>query len=177
VRALCSKRPQKTSPIQGFVVTGNRLRGSFPQGFSECPGLQRLDLSENSLTGSLPPGSVLTRMSTLGSLLLGGIPWGQDSKELFALPGIANVNLSSNAFGGRVPPLGCNADAPQLATLDLSHNRLTGDLTTTLKPTLLTCTYLQILSLANNSFTGRIPRALLGLPAGGGAAFDFVSAG
>jgi len=76
------------------------------------------------------------------------------------------LNLSSNAFSGPLPTVDCTKN-PQFVTLDLHSNLLSGQLTTALEPTLLTCTYLSLVDFSHNLLTGPVPRGLLSLPAGG----------
>jgi hypothetical protein len=110
-------------------LSDNELTGSIPPELGNMSQLQELYLSNNELTGSIPPK--LGNMSQL---------WG--------------LYLSGNELTGSIPPeLG---NMSQLQGLYLSNNELTGST----PPELGNLSQLQELYLSNNELTGSIPPEL-----------------
>ncbi|KAE8660635.1 Transducin family protein / WD-40 repeat family protein isoform 1 [Hibiscus syriacus] len=155
--------------LTNVILCHNHLSGSVPPFLSQV--LSRLDLKHNALTGSLAPDSlppslqslslswnqltgpvdkVLSRLDQLSYLDLslnqftGAIPG-----RLFSFP-ITNLQLQRNLFSGSVQP----ADQVTISTIDLSHNRLSGQIS----PMFST---VQNLYLNNNRFTGQIPASIV----------------
>ncbi|XVF32662.1 hypothetical protein REPUB_Repub17cG0101700 [Reevesia pubescens] len=151
--------------LTNVILCHNHLSGSVPPFLSQV--LTRLDLKHNALSGSLAPDSLprtlqslslswnqltgqvdrlLSRLNQLNYLDLslnqftGPIPG-----QLFSFP-IANLQLQRNLFSGSVQP----ADKVTISTVDLSHNRLSGQIS----PMFST---VQNLYLNNNQFTGQVP--------------------
>ncbi|TYG56747.1 hypothetical protein ES288_D08G088200v1 [Gossypium darwinii] len=155
--------------LTNVILCHNHLSGSVPPFLSQV--LTRVDLKHNALTGSLAPDSLppslqslslawnqltgpvdrlLSRLDQLNYLDLslnqftGPIP-----SQLFSFP-ITNLQLERNLFTGSVQP----ADQVTISTIDLSHNRLWGQIS----PMLST---VQNLYLNNNRFNGQIPASLV----------------
>ncbi|XWS46752.1 hypothetical protein CRYUN_Cryun14cG0095000 [Craigia yunnanensis] len=151
--------------LTNVILCHNHLSGSVPPFLSQA--LTRMDLKHNALSGSLAPDSLppslqslslswnqltgpvdrlLSRLDQLNYLDLslnqftGPIPG-----RLFSFP-ITNLQLERNLFSGSVQP----ADQVTISTIDLSHNRLSGQIS----PMLST---VQNLYLNNNQFTGQVP--------------------
>ncbi|KAB2016249.1 hypothetical protein ES319_D08G083200v1 [Gossypium barbadense] len=155
--------------LTNVILCHNHLSGSVPPFLSQV--LTRVDLKHNALTGSLAPDSLppslqslslawnqltgpvdrlLSRLDQLNYLDLslnqftGPIP-----SQLFSFP-ITNLQLERNLFTGSVQP----ADQVTISTIDLSHNRLWGQIS----PMLST---VQNLYLNNNRFNGQIPASFV----------------
>ncbi|KAL8548480.1 hypothetical protein ACS0TY_007690 [Phlomoides rotata] len=151
--------------LSNVILCHNRLSGSVPPFASRV--LTRLDLKHNDLSGSLPPlglppslqylslswnrlsGAVERPLSRLNRLnyvdlsmnrFTGCIPG-----NLFSFP-ISNLQLQRNQFSGPVQPV----DQVTIPTVDLSFNRLSGEIS----PLLST---VQNLYLNNNRFSGQVP--------------------
>ena len=136
-----------------FGVSGGRLQGS--EGPDLVMGLQ---LSENNLTGEIPPElGELAGMGTLnlsGNNLTGEIP-----AELGDITLLYHLDLSNNQLTGGLPPeLGTLRD---LQVLDLSNNQLFGAIPPELNH--LSNGALRVLRLGGNQFTGCIPAGLRGV--------------
>ncbi|PIN03858.1 Serine/threonine protein kinase [Handroanthus impetiginosus] len=98
---LDSELPPLPKGLANIFLDNNSFSGRIPEQFGDLNKLQRLDLSENHLSGS--------------PLAL-----------LFTLPNISYLNLSSNALSGSLPEdLKCGE---ALSLVDLSDNRLLGEL-------------------------------------------------
>ncbi|MBA0736466.1 hypothetical protein Gogos_010017, partial [Gossypium gossypioides] len=155
--------------LTNVILCHNHLSGSVPPFLSQV--LTRVDLKHNALTGSLAPDSLppslqslslawnqltgpvdrlLSRLDQLNYLDLslnqftGPIP-----SQLFSFP-ITNLQLERNLFTGSVQP----ADQVTISTVDLSHNRLWGQIS----PMFST---VQNLYLNNNRFTGQVPASFV----------------
>ncbi|XWS76467.1 hypothetical protein CRYUN_Cryun01aG0178800 [Craigia yunnanensis] len=155
--------------LTNVILCHNHISGSVPPFLSQV--LTRLDLKHNALTGSLAPDSLppslqslslswnqltgpvdrlLSRLDQLNYLDLslnqftGPIPG-----RLFSFP-ITNLQLQRNLFYGPVQP----ADQVTISTIDLSHNRLSGQISPMLSS-------VQNLYLNNNQFTGQVPASFV----------------
>ncbi|CAH2054626.1 unnamed protein product [Thlaspi arvense] len=106
---------------------GFGLEGEFPSGVKECSFLVGLNLTGNSLSGTLPP-------------------------DLFSLLRyLSAVDLSYNSFSGEIPDTWSNIS--YLDTLLLDHNRFTGHI----PPGLVSNPRLKQFSVAHNDLEGPIP--------------------
>ncbi|KAM0033589.1 putative protein kinase RLK-Pelle-LRR-Xa family [Helianthus debilis subsp. tardiflorus] len=106
------------------------LVGTFPSDVRFCQNLQKLDLSGNNLTGSIP-----NELCT----------W---------LPYLVQLDLSGNQFTGEIPAgLG---NCSFLNTIILSDNQLTGNIPVQFS----NLARLSKISVANNELSGPIPESL-----------------
>ncbi|KAJ1435723.1 Leucine-rich repeat [Sesbania bispinosa] len=155
--------------LTNLILCHNRLSGSIPRFDSQS--LTRLDLKHNALSGSLAPNSlppslqylslswnqlsgpmdrILARLDQLNYLDLslnqftGPIPG-----RIFSFP-LTNLQLERNQFYGPIQP----ADQVTIATVDLSYNRLSGQISPMFSS-------VQNLYLNNNRFTGRVPASFV----------------
>ncbi|XP_065861220.1 LRR receptor-like serine/threonine-protein kinase ERECTA [Euphorbia lathyris] len=151
--------------LSNVILCHNHLNGSVPSFVSQS--LTRLDLKHNELTGSLAPSSLpssvqylslswnrlsgpvdhlLNRLEQLNYVDLsmnqfsGVIPG-----RVFSFP-ISNLQLQRNLFSGLVEP----PDEVRIGTVDLSYNRLSGQIS----PMFST---VQNLYMNNNRFSGEVP--------------------
>uniref|UniRef100_A0A2P2IP91 Uncharacterized protein MANES_12G141100 n=1 Tax=Rhizophora mucronata TaxID=61149 RepID=A0A2P2IP91_RHIMU len=143
-------------------LSSNNLSGSLPNLTSQFVKLSRLYLQNNFLEGNMPPqfGANLGLSDVDLSLnqLDGCIPSG-----FFASLTLTNLNLSRNHFTGPIPSQGSHASAlllqpssPQMESLDLSHNSLTGILPSDIG----NMGRLKLLSVSNNNLSGQLPTEL-----------------
>ena len=172
------------SHLRILNLSGNRLTGSIPTAWADgLDVLLRLNLSDNGLSGPIPAGIGNHHLDTLnlsGNQLSGSIP-----TELGSLVNLKELNLSHNELSEEIPYqlssfanlAGCETlgEAPltqriiefldeqgyvgrlaRLETLDLSDNKLSGEI-----PVML-CSLadLETLDLGRNRLTGTIPPEL-----------------
>ncbi|KAL6654333.1 hypothetical protein ACP70R_007798 [Stipagrostis hirtigluma subsp. patula] len=144
--ALAGGIPGKVSaPLVHLDLRGNRLSGGVPP----LPGtLVYLSLAGNRLSGRV--GGVLRRLPRLAFLDLGR-NWftGEVPGEVFSFR-IGYLQLRKNAFSGELRPAG---RVPPGATVDLSHNALTGRVPPELAPA-------GEVYLNGNRFAGEVPREI-----------------
>ncbi|KAL2900460.1 LRR receptor-like serine/threonine-protein kinase ERECTA [Bienertia sinuspersici] len=161
-------RPLGSLPVlSNLILCHNHLTGSLPP-FSST-SLTRVDLMHNNLTGMLHPdnfnpniqylslgwnrllGPVYTLLPKLDRLNYLDLSMNQFSglvpSQIFSFP-LSNLQLQRNHFFGSIVP----ADEVKISTVDLSYNRLSGQVS----PLLST---VQNLFLNNNRFMGSIPRS------------------
>ncbi|XP_021292993.1 probable leucine-rich repeat receptor-like protein kinase At1g35710 isoform X1 [Herrania umbratica] len=138
------------SNVNVLSLRKNLFSGPIPKDIGlQMQMLESLDLSENSLNGSIP--SSISKLENLkiislsNNQLTGEIPNWESSEFLWA------IDLSNNNVSGSIPSSICSL--PWLYTLKLSGNSLSGELSS-----LQNCRSLSELSLANNQFSGDIPR-------------------
>ncbi|XP_057972421.1 probable inactive receptor kinase At5g10020 [Malania oleifera] len=147
------------SNLEVLDLSSNKLTGSFPNMTSQFQKLSDLKIRNNSLAGTLPSTlGTFPRLSVVdlsSNKLDGPIP-----HSLFTSLTLKSLNLSSNYFMGAIPFEGSHTSEllvlpsyPQMESLDLSSNSLTG----TLPSAIGNMGRLVLLSLARNSLSGQIP--------------------
>lgn len=131
----------------------NNLSGPIPP-FTNIPSqLTYLDLTGNSLIGTLPRS--LGNLTLLGALLIAQNQLQGDIPDLSKLPGLQFLDLSYNNLSGTVPPSTYNF--PLLSFLGLANNNLRGTLPPDMGNTLSS---ISALVMSNNHFEGEIPASL-----------------
>ena len=132
-----------------FSLSKNNITGSIPRSICNATYLQVLDFSNNNLSGKIP--SCLIEYGTLGVLNL------RRNNFSGAIPGKFPVNcllqtldLSRNHIEGKIP--GSLANCTALEVLNLGNNQMNGTF-----PCLLNnITTLRVLDLRGNKFQGSI---------------------
>ncbi|XP_071721212.1 receptor-like protein 6 [Rutidosis leptorrhynchoides] len=117
--------PPKTTLY--YDVSGNKMIGEIPPLICQAESLRLLDLSSNSLNGTIP-----TCLVNFSNPLL-------------------SLNLKRNKFHGKFP--NTFTDKSQLKMIDLSENQFSGPL----PKSLANCNNLEVLSIGDNSFDGVFP--------------------
>ncbi|KAH7866790.1 hypothetical protein Vadar_025015 [Vaccinium darrowii] len=131
------------------------LNGTLPD-FPQNLSLRNLVLSFTNFSGNLPQsiGNLmeLRRTEIPGCNFSGPIP-----KSLANLSHLVYLDFSSNNFSGQIPSF---QESKNLTYIDLSHNTLTGALSTHFEG----LSNLVYIDLASNSFIESIPSSLFSLP-------------
>lgn len=149
------------SNLEILDLNSNKLTGSVPI-FSQSHGLTRLSIGNNSLSGNVPPelgqSTKLALVDLSSNDLDGNIP-----HFFFASTTLTNLNLSGNHLTGPIPIEGSSSSEllvlpsyPQLESVDLSDNFLTGDLPTDVG----NFGRLKLLNVARNNLSGHLPNEL-----------------
>lgn len=135
-----------SGPVPSWLFTGrsrlsfldlsyNKFSGQVPDGLFSLPQIVSLDVSSNQLTSHLP----LNPFSFVAKDVY------QDGR---------NLNLSHNSIEGGISASFFAGVSDYIATLDLSHNKLSGTLQGI---TNLTAKSIQYLDFSSNDLTGSIP--------------------
>lgn len=140
--------------LQRLDLSGNLLTGPLTDAMAASPRLLLLNVSDNRLTGGVPPGWArnpsVQSLSAYRNQLEGAVP------RDWAAGGLQVLELGGNRLDGEVPAAGLAAGAPGLVALDLADNALTGGVPEELGD----LRALQRLNLSGNRLTGRIPDSL-----------------
>ncbi|CAI5965240.1 unnamed protein product [Closterium sp. NIES-65] len=120
------------------------------------PSLLRIDLSTNSLSGSIPPALVaspaLVNLILFGNELEGGLP-----DNFTTATSLQHIDLQSNKLTGSIPQ--SIETTPSLYYIDLSSNGLTGEIPQIYKE----CSFVELspfLNLSSNGLTGYLPGSI-----------------
>jgi len=130
----------------------NKLYGSIPPSVAALPNLDSIDLSQNRLTGTLPPfTSSQLRIINLGiNDLHGSIP----KKFITAKKTCEEISMPQNRLSGSLPD--SLFELINVDKIDLSSNLLHG----TLPDSMGNLVLLQHLQLNNNFLVGSVPQTL-----------------
>ncbi|KAK1282339.1 hypothetical protein QJS10_CPB22g01059 [Acorus calamus] len=116
--------PLKVPAFADVSMKSNLFEGPLP---NLSNGVELLDLSDNRISGSIPPN-------------IGKVS-----------PYLIFLSLSGNSLSGLIPPSSIG-EMQSLQVLDLSNNNLTGPIPTNL----YNCSFLKALDLGHNNLTGTI---------------------
>ncbi|KAG5120840.1 hypothetical protein JHK84_039180 [Glycine max] len=150
--------PKFIAPLQNLLrldLSHNSIRGSIPQWFHEkllhsWNNISYIDLSFNKLQGDLPiPPNGIQYFLVSNNELTGNIPSAMCNASSLYI-----LNLAHNNLTGPIPSAMCNASS--LNILNLAHNNLTGPIPSAM----CNASSLYILNLAQNNLTGHIPQCL-----------------
>ncbi|KAH7422833.1 hypothetical protein KP509_12G027800 [Ceratopteris richardii] len=140
-----------TRQVKAIQLGGRKLQGTITPLLGQLSSLSYLNLSSNELSGVLPKELAgcrsLEQLVVNDQQLSGSIPG-----EFANLSRLQVFSAGGNKLSGEIPSL----PLPFLHSLNLSSNRLEGELTTQLTG----CTALRSLQLSGNSFVGSIPESL-----------------
>eukprot|EP00262_Sarcandra_glabra_P015285 TRINITY_DN4674_c0_g1_i3.p1 TRINITY_DN4674_c0_g1~~TRINITY_DN4674_c0_g1_i3.p1 ORF type:complete len:262 (-),score=18.51 TRINITY_DN4674_c0_g1_i3:259-1044(-) len=117
---------ERENRVVDLSLIGMNLQGTVPSALQNCESLTTLDLSDNALSGPIPP-QICT--------------W---------LPFLVTLDLSKNDFAGPIPPELVDCKFPNI--LRLNNNHLSG----TIPNQLSRLAHLNIFSVATNDLSGSI---------------------
>ncbi|XP_038973239.1 receptor-like protein 1 [Phoenix dactylifera] len=135
--------------LKSLNLAGNHFHGHLPHHLCNLIWLSVLDVSHNSLSGSLPhclPSFRLLHLKFAGNAFRGTIP-----SSYFNISSLVALDVSNNQLSGKLPrQIG---EKISLKILVLGGNSLEG----TVPIELCKLQSLQILDLSHNNLSGRIP--------------------
>ena len=138
-------------------LTNNGLTGKIPPELGDLEKLEWLNLGTNELAGEIPPE--LGNLTSLTGLVLGGNDLGGGiPPELGNLTSLVSLSLGSNRLSGAIPVE--LSGLGNLMWLHLHSNEISGEI----PPELGNLAELTYLKLHENDLTGRIPPELGNLP-------------
>ncbi|KAK8561616.1 hypothetical protein V6N13_149221 [Hibiscus sabdariffa] len=163
-------------------LSGNNIHGSIPESICNSSILAILDLSNNSLSGSIPQCLVTQMRESLGVLNLKQNNLSGTISDTFPENcRLQTLDLNQNRLGGKVPKT--LANCRMLEVLDLGNNHINDTFPCHLNSTSelrvlvlrsnnfrgdvncrgnnVSWPMLQIIDLASNSFSGKLPQGLL----------------
>ncbi|XP_019052738.1 PREDICTED: protein STRUBBELIG-RECEPTOR FAMILY 8-like isoform X2 [Nelumbo nucifera] len=139
--------------LRTLDLSDNNIHDSIP--YQLPPNLTSLNLASNNLSGNLPYS--ISSMVSLNYLNLSHNSIFQSIGDIFAnLQGLSILDLSFNNFSGDLP--NSFGSLSNLSTLYLQSNQLTGSVN------ILADLPLDNLNIANNHFTGWVPREFSSIP-------------
>ncbi|KAI5336506.1 hypothetical protein L3X38_015774 [Prunus dulcis] len=138
-------------------LSHNSLLGSLPDDlFSSLSSLQVIDLSFNHLIHRLPPSS--NKISQLQVLNLSSNFFTGTIPSSILVPSVSIFNVSNNSFSGLIP-INNGSNHTSLICLDLSYNQLTD----TIPPGIGLCSKLQVFRAGFNNLSGSLPDEIFNL--------------
>ncbi|XP_026431334.1 MDIS1-interacting receptor like kinase 2-like isoform X3 [Papaver somniferum] len=145
----------KLSDLTALRIYENQLSGTIPDEIGNMRSLSDLELAKNYLVGPIPTSicnlSNLTILYLFQNQLSGVIP-----QEIGSLTSLADFAIQKNNLVGPIPTSLCQSTfgaLPSLQYLDLSDNKLTGQIPRQLGE----CSNVISLNLRRNGFNGHIP--------------------
>ncbi|KAL5803789.1 hypothetical protein ACOSQ3_030589 [Xanthoceras sorbifolium] len=136
--------------LQFVDLSDNRLRGPLTHSIGSLTELSKLLLGKNQISGRVPGEILSCRKLILFDIGSNGFS-GEIPRELGQIPALEiSLNLSCNQFSGEIPSE--FSGLSKLGILDLSHNKLTGDLNV-----LASMQNLVSLNVSFNDFSGELP--------------------
>ncbi|KAF7034914.1 hypothetical protein CFC21_045866 [Triticum aestivum] len=159
VPATLGNNNRLDEPLLIVDMSKNSLTGSLPPSLGGLKGLLKMDLSNNRLDGRIPPELAglesLTLLDLRNNSLTGGLP-----EFVLGMPALQDLLLSSNPLlGGTLMPHGWEKMA-SLASLDLSNVGLAG----AIPESMAAMPRLRFLALDHNRLSGAVPAKLAALP-------------
>ncbi|KAH8971069.1 hypothetical protein BDL97_02G123200 [Sphagnum fallax] len=136
---------------QILLINNNHFSGKLPDFSTSLDTITNLDLSNNQLSGIIPPSiwnisRNLTVLNLSGNNFFGNLPNVTNPQSL-----LETLSMSKNQLNGELPDL---SSFPQLKTLDLSDNQFNGSIL----PSIWTIIpKLNVLNLSNNKLHGKLP--------------------
>ncbi|XP_030967090.1 probable LRR receptor-like serine/threonine-protein kinase At1g07650 isoform X1 [Quercus lobata] len=135
--------------LRELRISSNNFTGRMPDSFQSWKQLQKLEIQASGLEGPIPPSiSVLSNLTVLRISDLHGV--GSLFPNLRNMGGLIRLMLRSCNISGQIPEY--ISGMTQLKILDLSFNRLDGNI-----PNLEVLTSLDTIYLTKNLLSGPIP--------------------
>ncbi|KAH7844775.1 hypothetical protein Vadar_031560 [Vaccinium darrowii] len=138
----------KLKNLTDFRIDGSTLSGNIPDLIGNWTKIRRLDMQGTSMSGPIP--STISQLINLEELRISDLT-GSDMKfpDLQTMTKLKYLVLRNCLITGPIPDY--IGRLPSLKTLDLSFNKLSGEIPASLQADL------DFMSLSNNSLTGALP--------------------
>ncbi|CAJ1803497.1 unnamed protein product [Sphenostylis stenocarpa] len=145
---------QNNTKLTELVVRNCSFTSVFQLPLHPLPHMRRIDVSDNNIIGQIPSNNISSILPNLQFLNLSGNHiQGSISPEFGQMNLLDTLDLSENRLYGEIPK-NISGDRSLLKYLKLSHNKLDGQIFPTLKS-------LEQLYLDDNSLYGSIPSSFL----------------
>ncbi|OAY71276.1 LRR receptor-like serine/threonine-protein kinase GSO1, partial [Ananas comosus] len=146
------------SSLEYLLLSNNSFDGNVPVSLCESTSLIVLDISNNKLSGEIPPclgmlQDQLFVLDTMNNNLSGQIP-----ASLGKQTDLSILNLRNNSLSGEIPS--SLQYCTELIILDLGYNNFSGTIPEWIGQNL---SVLMVLSLRSNAFLGSIPSEIVRL--------------
>ncbi|XP_020081928.1 LRR receptor-like serine/threonine-protein kinase ERL2 [Ananas comosus] len=146
------------SSLEYLLLSNNSFDGNVPVSLCESTSLLVLDISNNKLSGEIPPCLGMSQdqlliLDTMNNNLSGQIP-----ASLGKQTGLSILNLRNNSLSGEIPS--SLQHCAELIILDLGYNNFSGTIPEWIGQSL---SVLMVLSLRSNAFFGSIPSEIVRL--------------
>ncbi|XP_074281501.1 uncharacterized protein LOC141606313 [Silene latifolia] len=139
------------SNLEAIAFQRNRLTGPLFKVIQNITSLQVISAAYNEFTGNIPDS--IADMKNLAMVALAENHFsGRIPPSLFNLSSLSDLDLTSNQFEGNIMSPDMHVNLPQIITLDLNLNNLTGPFPIPI----LNLTNLVTLGLSFNKFTGSV---------------------
>ncbi|KAG8502457.1 hypothetical protein CXB51_000368 [Gossypium anomalum] len=168
LEGILSKEIGNSTMLKSLSLSGNLFEGDIPITFGNLRDLQLLDISDNDLSSTLSSSksSFLSSLANCSNLIY--LSFARNpliSGYLPATIGNLSVSLqyfdaSSSNISGRIPGEIGNWNPNNLGYLGLNENQLEG----ILPLSLINCSELEVLNVANNNLSDTFPHWLGMLP-------------
>ncbi|OMO82739.1 hypothetical protein COLO4_22867 [Corchorus olitorius] len=138
--------------LKNISLFENQFSGVIPQSLGINASLQELDFTSNRFTGAIPPNLCFgknLRVLNLGNNQLNG----SVTADIGGCQTLWRLNLLQNNLTGVLPVF---AENPNLAHMDISENKITGPIPSSLG----NCTNITSIDLSMNRIVGFIPAEL-----------------
>ncbi|KAA8526743.1 hypothetical protein F0562_009027 [Nyssa sinensis] len=143
--------------LTDFRIDGNTLSGKIPDFIGNWTTIGRLDMQGTSMEGPIPP--TISQLKNLTELRISDLKGTTiDFPNLLDMIYIKTLILRNCSITGSIPPY--IGGLPKLKTLDLSFNRLTGQILMSIQSAIQK-SGLDHLFLASNSLSGGFPSWVL----------------
>ncbi|PON36175.1 LRR domain containing protein [Trema orientale] len=139
--------------LSSINMSSCAIGSQFPLWIQTQKELEKLDLSNASISGKFPTwlgGMNLSHLDLSANQISGNLPANIADK----IPGLRTLLLGDNLINGLLPDSLCRLD--QLQVLDLSRNRLSGEISHCWRHT----SPLYLINLSSNKLSGPIPSSI-----------------
>ncbi|KAM6575423.1 hypothetical protein CsatA_023750 [Cannabis sativa] len=154
----------KLERLKLFSIGPNNMSGMIPLSLYNISSLTIFSITDNQFEGTIPPNIGL-QLPNLKEFHIGGNEFsGTILKSFSNASNLEMLDISENHFVGKVPAsLGINL--PHLRRLNLELNHLGNYLPNSLDfiASLINCSQMYFLSLADNNFGGPLPKSVSNL--------------